>query len=159
VTDLADRYRLRTAVMLFLLRPDDNVNDIQILLQKRQNTGYADGMWDCAASGHVEANESMKMALIREAKEEINISINMEDIQFATLTHKCTPDTNDSYINIYFAAKLFSGVPMIGEPLKCSEIRWFRINQLPKNFLSDRKEALHHYLSNQPYDELDWHVE
>ena len=57
---------------MFLLRDSDKGQEI--LLQKRHNTGYMDGMWDCSVAGHVENGESMKMALLREAKEEIGIN-------------------------------------------------------------------------------------
>lgn len=151
---MGERYRIRTAVMLFLFR--NRNNSIEILLQKRQNTGYADDMWDCAASGHVEANESMKTALVREAKEELNIDIDIKNVEFATLIHKCTPETKDSYNNIFFAVTLYKGVPTINEPEKCSDLQWFNINNLPDDLLQDRKKALDNYFSKIPYDELDW---
>lgn len=151
---MGERYRITTAVMLFLFR--NRNNSIEILLQKRQNTGYADGMWDCAASGHVEANESMKTALVREAKEELNIDIDIKNVEFATLIHKCTPKTKDSYNNTFFAVTLYKGVPIINEPEKCSDLQWFNINNLPDDLLQDRKKALDNYFSKIPYDELDW---
>ncbi|MET0977876.1 MAG: NUDIX domain-containing protein, partial [Paeniglutamicibacter terrestris] len=39
----------------------------QVLLQLRQNTGFLDGHWACAAAGHVEAGESASAAAVREA--------------------------------------------------------------------------------------------
>lgn len=40
----------------------------EILLQRRQNTGYMDGFYDLSASCHVEKNEQMTTSLIRETK-------------------------------------------------------------------------------------------
>jgi 8-oxo-dGTP pyrophosphatase MutT (NUDIX family) len=42
---------------------------VQVLLHKRQNSGFMDGSYSLV-SGHVEANESFKQAMIREAHEE-----------------------------------------------------------------------------------------
>jgi len=42
-------------------------------LEKRASTGYMDGMWDFAISGHVDENETAAQAVIRASKEEIGI--------------------------------------------------------------------------------------
>ena len=83
---MKERYRTLSAVMLMLMRENNGVEEI--LLQKRKNTGYMDGYWDCSASGHVENMESMKMAMQREAKEELSIDIDIEDLEFVSLIHK-----------------------------------------------------------------------
>ena len=95
---MKERFKTPSAVMLMLIR--ENNNQEEILLQKRQNTGFADGMYDFAASGHVEDNESMSEAMIREAKEELNIIINPRDLEFITLIHKNIG--NGIYVNLYF---------------------------------------------------------
>lgn len=124
--------------------------------KKDKNTSYDNGMWDCAASGHVDENESIKMALSREAKEELNIDIKIDDIEFASYIHKYISEEKDSYNNFFFVVKKYNGAPIINEPNKCSEIKWFDINNLPDNFLSDRKIALKNYFSNIYYDEICW---
>ena len=43
-----EKYRTWTSVMLMLIR--ENNGKEEILLQKRKNTGYMDGYWDCSAS-------------------------------------------------------------------------------------------------------------
>ena len=67
------RFKTPSSVALILIR--NNNGKEEILLQKRKNTGYMDGYYDLGASGHVENKETMKMALIRETKEEIGINI------------------------------------------------------------------------------------
>ena len=69
------RHTLPISVQLLLEK------DNKILLMKRKNTGYEDGKY-CLPGGHVEAHEEIRKALIREAKEEIGIDINMQDIEF-----------------------------------------------------------------------------
>ncbi len=45
---MKERYRTLSAVMLMLIREHNGKEEI--LLQKRKNTGYMDGYWDCSAS-------------------------------------------------------------------------------------------------------------
>ena len=45
---MQEHYRTLSAVMLMLMRENNGVEEI--LLQKRKNTGYMDGYYDCAAS-------------------------------------------------------------------------------------------------------------
>ena len=66
----------------------DNGTDTQILLHRRQNTGYQDGKWDMAGSGHVDKDETAQAALIRECKEEIGIDVKLEDVTFVHLSHR-----------------------------------------------------------------------
>lgn len=148
---MGEHYKTYGAVMLFLLREVNGKT--HILLQKRANTGYADGMWDCGTSGHVEDNESMKCAMIREAKEELGIKI--ENLHFATFVHKHSAN-GVNYYNNYFVCNEYEGIPEIMEKNKCSEIQWFPIEQLPKELLDDRKEALSKYLNGISYSEHGW---
>ena len=144
----------KSGVLLFLFRK--NGMEDEILLQKRYNTGYMDGMWDCAAVGHVDANESMKMALLREAQEELGINIDINNINFATLIDKYEPVSGNTYYNAYFTVTVYEDVPSIKEPEKCSDLQWFNIKSLPDNFIADRKQALQNYLSDIFYDENGW---
>ena len=47
----------------------------KVLLQKRMNTGFMDGYYDATVSGHIEANESITQAALRETREEIGLEI------------------------------------------------------------------------------------
>ena len=76
----ASRHQLTTDVHLVLLKGND------VLFGCRQNTGYEDGAYHLP-SGHLEAGESVVAALIREAKEEIGITIRPEVVEFAHVMH------------------------------------------------------------------------
>jgi len=154
---MSERFLSRSAVMLLLTRETNG--ETEILLQKRQNTGYADGMWDCAATGHVDAGESMKMAVVREAKEELGIDIPLSQARFSTITHVFTPSTGKIYYNAYFCVSDYRGLPSIMEPHKCDDLAWFNIHNLPSDLIPDRAIALHNYLMNIPYDEIGWNNE
>lgn len=147
------RYKTNSAVILMLIRK--NGLSEEVLLQKRKNTGYCDGYYDLSASGHVEKNESMQMALIRESYEELGIKIKMEDVEFVSLIHKGNM-VGDVYYNGYFKVNKYEGEPKITEPDKNDEIKWVNINDLPNNLIDDRKIAIYNYIHNIPYTEYGW---
>ena len=60
------RFTLIAAVHVFLRRGD------QVLLLRRHNTGYMDGSYSVVA-GHLDSNEEVVAAAIREAQEEAGI--------------------------------------------------------------------------------------
>ena len=101
-----ERFKTPTAVILMVIRKRNGKE--QILLQKRKNTGYMDGYYDFGASGHVENKETMKMAIIREAKEEIGITIDTKDVEFVTMIHDISKNI---YFNGYFKVTKWEGEP------------------------------------------------
>ena len=64
----------------------------QILLLRRFNTGYEDGNYSVPA-GHLDGDETVRMAAQREALEEIAVHIEIEDIDFASMMHRKSDDT------------------------------------------------------------------
>lgn len=149
---MSERFKSLSAVMLLLTRKVNN--DEEILFQKRVNTGYCDGFYDMAASGHVEANESMKHAMCREAKEELGIIINEDDLEFVCMIHKNSEGC--VYFNGYFKANKWIGEPSICEPEKNEELRWFKVNDLPSNIVDDRIVAIENYKNDVKYSEYGW---
>lgn len=144
------RYRTLSAVFLII------INNDKILLQKRKNTGYLDGMYDVAVSGHVEENESLKEAVIRESFEEIGIKLDRKNIEFATLIHKNDTAYNNVYYNVYFCVRAFEGTPFIKEPHKCSELKWFDLEKLPSDLIDERRVAINKFLKGDFYSEFGW---
>lgn len=147
------RFRAFSAVMLFLTR--DIAGHEEILFQKRKNTGYYDGYYDLAASGHVDENESMKHATCREAKEELGIEINESDLEFICTIHEKGNDGLIYYMGCFRATK-WRGEPTINEPQKNEELKWIDINNLPENIIYDRVIAIENYKNNIKYSEYGW---
>ena len=123
----------------------------QILLHRRQNTGYQDGKWDVAGSGHVDKGETAQAAVIRECREEIGLSVTVEDLTFAHLSHRLSKDR--TYYDIYFVINSYLGIPQIMEPDKCSKLKWFAVENLPLDIIECRKQDIQNYLNNKPYSE------
>ena len=138
-----------SAVFPIILSPDGQ----KILLHLRQNTGYQDGKWDTAASGHVEANESAKQAAVRECKEEIGIDVKTEDLTFVHLAHHLS-ESDRTYYHLYFLVKHYRGVPTIMEPDKAVELRWFELKDLPVHMVPCRKIAIEAWCHDIMYTEF-----
>ena len=147
---MKERYQSKVAVFLILTREENGKTEI--LLQERYNTGYMDGKYDAACSGHLEKGESVSMALVREAKEEIGIDINEKDLRFVELIHSYKED----YINMFFTTKKYSGTPKIMEPDKCDDLRWFDIENLPDNIFPRIKNVLININKGILYDDADF---
>ncbi|MDE6075059.1 MAG: NUDIX domain-containing protein, partial [Clostridia bacterium] len=79
----------------------------KVLLQRRQNTGFMDGLWDLSCSGHVEHGESMSQAAVREAKEELGVDISPDKIEFFVFIHKRDEEWDLTFCNAYFVCTEF----------------------------------------------------
>src|SRR5687767_2984604 len=98
---------------LLLIREDE------VLLSRRFNTGYEDGKYSVPA-GHVEEGETFTKALIREAKEEIGITLLPRDVKVAYIMHRKSVYEGETleWINFFFIARSWQGEPEILEPDK-----------------------------------------
>lgn len=146
---MKQRYMLKCAVFLILTKYEDNKE--YILLQKRYNTGLLDGKYDVACSGHLEKGETLYDAMIREAKEEIGIDIDKNNLKYISTIH-CNFD-EDEYLFALLSTDKYKGTPSIMEPDKCSELKWVDINNLPDEIIDSRILMINNYKSNNPYSE------
>ena len=88
-----------------------------------------------APGGKPEAKESLIDTAIRETFEETGIVLKPHMIKPFAITDDLFPDSH--YLTTHYRVDNISSVPMVMEPNKCKEWRWFDINKLPKNlFLS-----------------------
>lgn len=142
---MKERHKSICAVFLILTRNNNGVEEI--LLQRRQNTGYMDDKYDVGCSGHLDSNESIMTALIREAKEELGITIQEENISLASVVHAYT----ENYIRFFFKVSSYEGIPTIMEPEKCSELIWVPINDLPKEIIPHIKSTIENIVNGINY--------
>jgi len=126
-----------------------NNNKKQILLMKRKNTGSDDGMYELPG-GHLEANEDLYDAMIREAKEELLIDLKRDDMRIIHLMHHFTGER----LNFIFSADAKNLDPKIGEPNKCEELVWVNIEALPKETTDKVKQMVQNIIDNQFYDKM-----
>lgn len=147
---MKERYQSKVAVFLILTREIEG--QTQILLQERCNTGYMDGKYDTACSGHLKKGESLSMALCREAKEEINLDIQEKNLELVSIIHPYQED----YINVFFTTNKYIGTPKIIEPNKCDDLKWFNINELPENTIIRIRNVIKNMKKGIIYDDGDF---
>jgi 8-oxo-dGTP pyrophosphatase MutT (NUDIX family) len=123
---MSDRLVTRLAVFVIVRNPAG-----EILLQQRANTGYLDGYWDLP-SGHVEQDEPLLDAAVRELAEEVGITTPKDALQLVNIDQYFLGRTDHDYVNFTFAASRWRGTPRICEPEKCSTIGWFAPDALPE---------------------------
>lgn len=149
---MGKHFKSFSAIFPIILQEKDDT--IQILLHRRKNTGYQDGKWDIAASGHVDEGETAKMAVVRECAEELGIDVKIKDLSFVHLSHRVSNTGGRTYYDIYFVVNKYHGIPKVIEPDKCSELRWFKIDNLPNEIIDIRKIALDNYRNEIQYSEV-----
>ncbi len=140
-----DRFTLPVAVFLVLKKED------KVLLMRRANTGWCDGCFDLIA-GHIDGDESLTTAVIREASEEMGIELAPENTHFAHLLHIKFSDGKE-YFNPIFTADTWSGEPHIMEPDKCDLLEWFSLDSPPENLTPSARLGLKALASGAPYSE------
>ncbi len=108
-------------------------SDADVLLQLRQNTGYRDGHWACAAAGHIELGESVVDAARREATEELGIEVEASNLRPLCTMHRTqTPHgATDERVDFFFECRTWRGEPSIAEPAKTAALEWFPLSELP----------------------------
>jgi 8-oxo-dGTP diphosphatase len=124
----------------------------RILFGLRQNSGFEDGAYH-VPSGHLEADESVVKTLIREAKEELGITIAPDQVEFAHVMHS---SLGDGRVAFFFTVEQWEGEPENREPEKCSELRWFRRDELPEQLVDYCRVALRHIEAGQAFSVYGW---
>ncbi len=112
----------------------------EILLQRRQGTKLWPGFLALPA-GHVDEGENVYDAVIREAKEELDITINRDDIIDSFVVNRRNKSLKP-YFDVYFEISSYKGQVKINEPDKCSELRWCSIDNLPDDMIDFEIDAI-----------------
>jgi ADP-ribose pyrophosphatase YjhB (NUDIX family) len=107
------------------------------LLGKRCNTHWQCGNY-CLIGGGLEESESLTDAMLREAHEEIGITLNPSDLHFERILHI----KSMNLVCVIFKATTWEGTPAVKEPNKCSDLQWFTLDNLPTNICAHDKNIL-----------------
>jgi len=131
---MSERHVSRIVVDLLLERKNSTTGKTEILMMLAE---YLDNQYDLPG-GHLEAGEDLYDAMIREAKEEIGITIKRENMQIVHIYHHFSKDV----LKFVFKVANYSGEIKNLEPEKCKEIRWIDINNLPENTIKGIKNEI-----------------
>ena len=134
-----EREKFLSSIYL-IIKNDKN----QILLQRRQGTKLWPGFLALPA-GHIDEGENAYEALVREAKEELDILVNTNDITDTFVVNRKNKSLSP-YYDVYFEISKYDGKIIINEPEKCSELLWADINNLPTDMITFEKEAINNNL-------------
>ena len=115
-------------------------NEGKLLLQRRQGTKLWPGFLALPA-GHIDEGENAYEAAIREAKEELNIIISQDNIIDTFVVNRRNKSLLP-YYDVYFEINDYKGDIIINEPEKCSELKWYGIEELPEDMIEFEKIAL-----------------
>lgn len=127
--------------------------DNQVLALLRENTGYMDNHWSLPA-GHVEKGELPINGAIREAKEEVGVTIAVEDLEFVHLMIRPAHDATGERMDVFFEAYKWEGEPVNNEPDKHSKVEWVDVNDLSKIWVPYQRTGLEDILRGVKYSEL-----
>lgn len=117
----------------------------EILLQRRQGTKLWSGFLALPA-GHIDEGENAYGAIVREAKEELGIDIDITNIVDTFIVNRINKSLLP-YYDVYFEISGYEGVLNIKEPEKCSELVWCDINNLPSDMIDYEVEAIKNNLN------------
>ncbi|MET9485862.1 NUDIX domain-containing protein [Nocardia sp. NPDC006630] len=137
-------------VLLIATRGDE------ILLARRANTGYSDGLWNLP-SGKLESDEDLEAAMIREAHEEVGIQLSRKDIRMVAALHLRAPD-GQGRVGFFFHADKWIGEPFNAEPHKCSDLRWFHREEIPADTVPYTRAGLELFWRDEHFGLSGWPV-
>ncbi|MFA6407922.1 MAG: NUDIX domain-containing protein [Candidatus Paceibacterota bacterium] len=115
------------------------IKDHKILFGKR--IGKGDGTW-CLPGGHFEFGESLAGAAARELEEETGLKAS--NLEFLQLINQPLEDCH--YVHINFLAKEWIGEPIVTEPDKFAEWRWFNLSALPEKIFGGHTQFIPAFL-------------
>jgi 8-oxo-dGTP pyrophosphatase MutT (NUDIX family) len=124
----------------------------QVLLLRRFQTGYMDGYYSVPA-GHLDGDETVRMAGVREAREEIGVEIEPHVMIFAGVFHR---HSDDERVDFFFNVQKWDGEPVNSEPGKCDDLRWVGMDNLPENTIPYVRQALKNFQSGVFFQEFGW---
>ncbi len=123
----ASRFKLKVGVYVVLIEQGE------VLLLRRFKTGIADGKYVLPMGGH-DGKEPLTCALIREAKEEINIDVKAENVSVCHVMHRFHPmpeGLSFEQIDVYYRIHQYEGVIQNNETDRCDEVAFYALNALP----------------------------
>ena len=141
-----ERARFPATIHLLLLREG------RLLLLRRFNTGYADGQYSVPA-GHLDGDETVAAAGVREAREELGVEIEQGRLVFSSVMHR---HEGDERVDFFMEAREWRGEPANAQPDRCDALGWFDLASLPENTVPYVERAIRNYLNGVRFDEFGW---
>lgn len=127
-------------VVVFIVSSDNK----RVLLQQRSNNKKMwPNLWDITAGGHVLHDEFGWEANLREAKEEIGITLTKNDLEFigATISENIKGDIIDNHFNEYYIAHKDIDIKDITlQEEEVQDIKWFTKEEIEERVNDNFKD-------------------
>lgn len=123
----------------------------------RRIDSWKNDYWGVPA-GHIEGEEPMTIAAVRETKEEAGVDVAVEDLKFVHVVHRITFGDRE-YVDLYFVTERWEGEPHVGEVHKASEGKWFPVDELPEETIQTIRAAVEKYRKGVYFSEYGWNGE
>jgi len=141
------RHHLAASVFVALWRSSE------VCMLRRIGTGWMDGSFSIPA-GALESGETIRMAAVREAHEEVGVRINPHDLVYVHTLHSLT--AGNDWVGHFFTARVWAGTPRICEPARHSDIAWYPAACLPEPTIPYVRQALLCIDAGSIYSEFGW---
>lgn len=120
-----DKNLLHNEVAVFIIN-----NNKQVLLQKRSaNKRFNPNKWALCA-GHVDVNESLENAALRELKEEVGLEIPLEELHPIAEREFTLGDSNSHITYFFYTKSNKSETDFIIQKEELSEVKWFDLDEV-----------------------------
>lgn len=123
-----------------------------ILLLKRGNVSFGSGFY-ALPGGHIDGGETARQAAIREAHEELGVTITEDQLDFVHLFHR--KGKTEEIFAIVFLVKEWQGEIVNKELDKHDDLRWCSLDNLPE-ILPAHKQAIDLIQKQCMYSEHGW---
>lgn len=129
--------------------------DSKILFELRVGKRWMSGFYGIPA-GKVEKDETFSNTMIREAKEEIGITISLQDLRYRLTCHRYDKEDQASWVDVVFETSNWKGEIVNAEPKKHSKLVWLDPDDLPNNVIPSVKFMLDQIKAGKTYCEYGW---
>ena len=141
-----DHPKFPVAVHILMRRSD------QVLLLRRANTGFEDGRLSVVA-GHVEPGETVRQAAIREAREEVGLTLAQNRLRVIGVMHRLSQEER---IDFFLDCPLRDEQPQNCEPEKCAQLVWADRHDLPPDTIPYVARAIGRLGEDLWFEEYGW---
>lgn len=130
------------------------VSGNQLLMVQRKNVSFGDGLYSLVG-GKVEQGETARYAIHREVLEETTLDIPESSFELLHTLHR--KGTETELIALCFKADISTfPAPYNNEPDKCSDMRFFTLDALPKNIIPAHVQIIQCVQEGAIYSEHGW---
>jgi len=139
---------LSSSTVFVILRDRD-----RIFVLRRHGTGWMDGHFSLPAGG-VEDGETLVQAAVREAREEVGVTVDPANLRLVHVLHARTH--GDTWTGHFFETTRWQGTPTVHEPEKHDQPCWVGVDALPRPTVPYVRGALEAMHEGRTYSEYGW---